>query len=696
LIDYEFTAIHLKTFHFIAHHRQKNMPLTKIIQQITELKQQLQQHNHAYYVLDAPQIPDAEYDKLFIALQQLETEYPQLITPDSPTQRVGAAPLREFAEVVHTIPMLSLANAFDASDMETFERRIRERLQLDNIEYVAEPKMDGLAISLRYERGILVNAATRGDGARGEDVTHNIRTIKAIPLRLLGDTYPQVLEVRGEVFMTKDGFSKINQQHAKSGDRIFANPRNAAAGTLRQLDAKITATRPLNFMSYGVGVVEPAFEAETYDLVLQQLKQYGLPISHYLQIVTGIPSCLEYYQQILEKRDQLPFEIDGVVYKINSLAYQMQLGFVSRAPRWAIAYKLPPQEVLTQVLAIDIQVGRTGALTPVARLAPVAVGGVTVTNATLHNIDEIRRKDVRIGDMVTVRRAGGVIPEVVQVVLEKRGSETQPFELPNHCPICGALVVREAGESIARCSGGLFCAAQQKQAIAHFASRRAMDIEGLGDKLIEQIVDTKLVTTLPDIYRITREQWASLPRMGGKSADNLLQALEKSKTTTFDKFLYALGIREVGETTARILATHFGKLENLLAATVEQLQEIHDIGAVVANNIVTFLQQPHNVEIITQLQQNGVHWQDIDIAVVTDNATATLVGKTFVITGTLSSLSREEAKAKLLALGAKVSESVSKKTSYVIAGEKAGSKLDKAQQLGIPILSEEELLQLLR
>lgn len=672
------------------------MLLTKIIQQINELKQQLQQHNHAYYVLDAPQIPDAEYDKLFIALQQLETEYPQLITPDSPTQRVGAAPLREFAEVVHTIPMLSLANAFDVSEMETFERRIRERLQLDNIEYVAEPKMDGLAISLRYEQGILVNAATRGDGARGEDVTHNIRTIKSIPLRLLGDNYPQVLEVRGEVFMTKDGFSKINQQHAKSGDRIFANPRNAAAGTLRQLDAKITATRPLNFMSYGVGVVEPAFEAETYSLILQQLKQFGLPISHYLQIVTGIPSCLDYYQQILEKRDQLPFEIDGVVYKINLLAHQIQLGFVSRAPRWAIAYKLPPQEVLTQVLAIDIQVGRTGALTPVARLAPVAVGGVTVTNATLHNIDEIRRKDVRVGDTVTVRRAGDVIPEVVQVVLEKRDTETQPFELPNHCPICGSVVVREAGESIARCSGGLFCAAQQKQAIAHFASRRAMDIEGLGDKLIEQIVDSKLVTTLPDIYRITRDQWASLPRMGGKSADNLLQALEKSKTTTFDKFLYALGIREVGETTARILATHFGKLENLLAATVEQLQEIHDIGAVVANNIVTFLQQPHNVEIITQLQQNGVHWQDIDIAVVTEDATATLVGKTFVITGTLSSLSREEAKAKLLALGAKVSESVSKKTSYVITGEKAGSKLDKAQQLGIPVLSEEELLQLLR
>ncbi|MEZ5670886.1 MAG: NAD-dependent DNA ligase LigA [Thiotrichaceae bacterium] len=671
----------------------KPMSLDKTIQQIKLLRQQIQQHNYHYYVLDAPQIPDVEYDKLFRALQQLESEYPQLITPDSPTQRVGASPLQEFAEVVHSIQMLSLTNAFDVPEMEAFDRRIRERLQLDNIEYVAEPKMDGLAISLRYEHGKLVNAATRGDGTRGEDVTHNIRTIKTIPLHLLGENLPQVLEVRGEVFMDKDGFLELNQQQALNKERIFANPRNAAAGSLRQLDAKITATRPLNFMSYGVGVVEPPFAPETYFLALQQLQQYGLPISHYLQIVNGISGCLDYYQQILKTRDQLPFEIDGVVYKINLLAHQMQLGFVSRAPRWAIAYKLPPQEVLTQVLAIDIQVGRTGALTPVARLAPVAVGGVTITNATLHNIDEIRRKDVRVGDTVTVRRAGDVIPEVVQVLLEKRSADAQPFELPTHCPVCGAVVLREQDEAIARCSGGLYCSAQQKQTIAHFASRRAMNIEGLGDKLIEQIVDTGLVTTLPDIYRITLEQWANLPRMGDKSAHNLLQALEKSKTTTLDKFLYALGIREVGETTARILATHFGKLENLLTTTIDELKKIHDVGEVVAYHIYTFLQQPHHREIIAQLQQQGVHWQDVEIAAKA--VQSNLVGQTFVITGTLSSLTREEAKAKLLELGAKVSESVSKKTNYVIAGEKAGSKLEKAQNLGVKILSEQEFLQLL-
>ena len=664
-------------------------------QRINKLRHQIQQHNYYYYVLDAPQISDVEYDKLFRELEQLETENPELITPDSPTQRVGAAPMREFAEVTHTIPMLSLANAFDPHEMEEFDRRIRERLQLDNIEYIAEPKMDGLAISLRYEQGILVKAATRGDGTTGEDVTQNVRTIKMIPLRLLGDDIPQVLEVRGEVFMTKDSFSKINQQHAETGDRIFANPRNAAAGSLRQLDAKKTAARPLSFMSYGIGVVEPAFTPETHYLVLQQLKQYGLPISQYLQLVTGTQGCFDYYQQMLEKRDQLPFEIDGVVYKINQLAHQVQLGFVSRAPRWAIAYKLPPQEVLTQVLAIDIQVGRTGALTPVARLAPIAVSGVTVTNATLHNVDEIHRKDVRVGDTVLVRRAGDVIPEVVQVIVARRIENAQPFELPTHCPICGSAVAHPEGESIARCTGGLFCSAQQKQAVAHFASRRAMNIEGLGDKLIEQVVDSGLVKNLADVYLVTRDQWANLPRMGEKSADNLLQALEKSKTTTFDKFLYALGIREVGETTARILATHFGKLENLLSATVEQLQEIHDIGTVVANNIYTFLQQSHNLEVITRLRQLGVHWQEHEVTAVKTPESLPFAGQTFVITGTLASLTREEAKAKLLALGAKVSESVSKKTSYVIVGEKAGSKLDKAQSLGIKILAEDEFLQLL-
>ncbi len=670
------------------------MSHAKIKQQILALRQQIQLHNYHYYVLDAPQIPDIEYDKLFRELERLELENPDLITPDSPTQRIGAAPLREFAEIKHAVPMLSLTNALDSHEMEEFDRRVRERLQLDDIEYLAEPKMDGLAISLRYEYGVLVNAATRGDGSTGEDVTQNVRTIRTIPLRLLGDP-PQVLEVRGEVFMTKDSFSKINQQHAQTGDRIFANPRNAAAGSLRQLDAKVTASRPLNFMCYGIGVVEPGFEQETHDSILQRLKQYGLPISQYLQTVSGVQGCSDYYQQMLEKREQLPFEIDGVVFKVNRLAHQVQLGFVSRAPRWAIAYKLPPQEVLTQVLAIDIQVGRTGALTPVARLAPVVVGGVTVTNATLHNIDEIHRKDVRVGDTVTVRRAGDVIPEVVQVLVERRIGDTQRFELPTQCPICGSAVVREEGEAVARCTGGLFCSAQQKQAVAHFASRRAMDIDGLGDKLIEQAIDAGLVKNLADIYSVTREQWASLPRMGEKSANNLLQALEKSKSTSLDKFLYALGIREVGETTARILATHFGQLEKLLSATVEELQEIHDIGVVVADNIYTFFQQSHNIEVITQLRQSGVHWQEYEVTAAKTPESLPLAGQTFVITGTLHSMTRDEAKAKLLALGANVSESVSKKTSCLVAGEKAGSKLAKAQTLGVKIFSEAEFLHLL-
>lgn len=668
--------------------------MSTITQRIQQLRQQLQQHNYSYYVLDAPQIPDVEYDRLFRELQDLETAHPEFITPDSPTQRVGAEPLREFAEIIHTVPMLSLTNAFDNHEMVEFDRRARERLDVEQLDYIAEPKMDGLAINLRYEDGILVNAATRGDGARGEDVTQNIRTIKAIPLRLLGGDYPKILEVRGEVFMTKAGFLKLNQQQAANHEKTFANPRNAAAGSLRQLDAKITATRPLNFMSYGIGAVEPNIDWETHYLLLQRLQQWGLPISQYLQKVSGITDCLNYYQQILEKRDQLPFEIDGIVYKINLLAHQAQLGFISRAPRWAIAYKLPPQEVSTQLLAIDIQVGRTGALTPVARLAPVLVGGVTVTNATLHNLDEIHRKDVRVGDTVIVRRAGDVIPEIVRAMTELRTTELQPFEMPTACPICGSAVARPEGESVARCTGGLFCAAQQKQALAHFASRRAMNIEGLGDKLIEQIVDNGLVQHLADIYRVTRDQWANLPRMGEKSADNLLQSLEKSKSTTLEKFLYALGIREVGETTARILAQHFGKLENLIMATEAQLQEIHDIGAVVASNIYTFFQQPHNLEIIAQLRHYGVHWQEIDVVAITAT-TGTLSGQTFVITGTLSSLTREDAKAKLLALGAKVSESVSKKTHYVVAGEKAGSKLDKAQSLGVKILSEAEFLQLL-
>jgi DNA ligase (NAD+) len=664
----------------------------KIQQQVAHLRAELNEHNYYYYVLDDPRIPDSEYDRLMRELQSLEAQYPELITADSPTQRVGASPLSVFAEVVHTLPMLSLGNAFAEEEVYEFDQRVRERLGVAKIEYAAEPKLDGLAVSLRYEQGILVKAATRGDGNRGEEVTQNVKTIKEIPLRLRGDNYPPVLEVRGEVFMPKAGFERWNQQQLVKGEKPFANPRNAAAGSLRQLDARNTAVRPLSFFGYAVGVVAGAELPSRHSEMLYTLRTWGLPISSYLQVVHGTKGCLEYYQNMQVHRDALPFEIDGVVYKVNNLVQQAELGFVSRAPRWAIAHKFPAQEELTQVLDIEVQVGRTGALTPVARLAPVSVGGVTVTNATLHNQDEIARKDVRVGDTVIVRRAGDVIPEVVRVLVDKRPSHSQPFQMPTHCPVCGSVVMRPEGEAVARCTGGLFCPAQRKQALQHFASRRAMNVEGLGEKLVEQLIDGNLVNHVADIYTLTHDQWAGLERMGDKSADRIMKALEKSKATTLATVLFALGIRDVGEGTARILAQHFGSLEKLRQATEEELQKVSEVGPIVAKHILVFFQQPHNLEVINRLQEVGVYWEES----MQKTATAQpLAGQTFVLTGTLSNMTREEAKARLQALGAKVSGSVSKKTNYVVAGEKAGSKLEKAQELGVKVIDERELKVLL-
>ncbi len=663
--------------------------ITDLQQHIQELRHLINQHNYAYYVLDEPRVSDQEYDRLFRELQTLETQYPQLITPDSPTQRVGANPLTTFATVTHKIPMLSLANAFDATEVHDFEQRIKKLLKIDDmITYVAELKIDGLAVNLRYEQGKLVQAATRGDGHQGEDITQNIRTIKNIPLTLLGQDYPPILEVRGEVFITKTGFTELNQHQLTQGKKIFANARNAAAGSLRQLDARITANRPLSFCCYSVGQVEGVLPNTHYE-ILQQLKQFGIPISEYMQILQGVDACLIYYKQQLAQREKIPFDIDGVVYKVNQINQQERLGYVSRAPRWAIAHKLPAQEAMTQITTIEVQVGRTGALTPVARLMPVTVGGATITNATLHNQNEIERKDIRIGDTVVVRRAGDVIPEIVCVNLEKRAETSQPFVFPTQCPVCSSPVIRE--DSVARCSGDLICPAQRKQRMQHFVSRRAMNIEGLGESLIEQMVDKGLLYDLADIYTLTYEQLVNLERMGKKSADNLLKSLEKSKNTTLARFIYALGIREVGESTANLLVQHFGNLENLIKASQETLEKIPDIGPVVAQHTVDFFKQLNNIEVIQRLQANGVYWQTSEIEPIQQQ----LTGQTFVLTGTLTDLTREEAKARLQKLGAKVSDSVSKKTTYVVAGEKAGSKLEKAQILGVKILNEKELIALL-
>jgi DNA ligase (NAD+) len=626
-------------------------------------------------------------------LKALEEQYPDLVTPDSPTQRVGATPVSELQEVVHARPMLSLDNAFADEDVVAFDRRVRERLEdVEQVEYSAEPKLDGLAISFRYESGRLVQAATRGDGLRGEDVTHNVRTIKAVPTVLRGAA-PKLLEVRGEVFMLIAGFKAMNQRALERGERTFVNPRNAAAGSIRQLDPRLAAGRPFDVFFYGVGETDGWKLPAKHSEALQQLREWGLKISPLLRIVQGAAGCLQYYHDVGAKRASLPYEIDGVVYKVNRFVQQRELGFVARAPRWAIAHKFPAHEENTVVKGVEFQVGRTGALTPVARLEPVFVGGVTVSNATLHNMDEVRRKDVRIGDTVVIRRAGDVIPEVVKVILERRPKDAIEVELPPQCPVCGSDVEREEGEAVARCTGGLFCAAQRKEALRHFASRRALDIDGLGTKIIDQLVEGEKVRSPADLYRLTVDDYANLERMGEKSAANLVEALDRSKQTTLARFLYALGIRDVGEATAAALANHFGSLRPLEDASEEAIQEVPDIGPVVAAHVHRFFRQKHNREVIAALREAGVTWKDQQRKA--GAAEGPLTGKTFVLTGSLDSMSRDEASERITALGGKVTGSVSKRTSYVVAGAEAGSKLAKAQELGVEVLDEKRFLQLL-
>ncbi len=665
------------------------------------LRGEIERHNHAYYVFDAPTIPDAEYDKLFRELQGLEEKHPGLLTPDSPTQRVGAAPLKEFPTHVHGIPMLSLNNAFDPEEVEAFDKRVRDGLEtIAAIDYAVEPKFDGLAISLTYENGIFTCGATRGDGVTGEAVTPNLRTLHGIPLRLHGEGWPALIEVRGEVLMFKADFAELNARQRERGDKEFANPRNAAAGSLRQLDSRITAGRPLSFFAYGVGLGGENLAVGTHGELMDRLAAWGFPVAAERRVVRGTRGLLGYFAEIGEIRPGLPYDIDGVVYKVNRLDWQALLGFVSRAPRFAIAHKFPAEEALTEVLGIDVQVGRTGAITPVARLKPVFVGGVTVTNATLHNEDEVRRKDVRVGDTVIVRRAGDVIPEVVAIVPEKRptrdlfGGEPlhPPFELPKTCPECGSGIVKGEDEAIARCTGGLYCPAQRKQALWHFAARRAMDIEGLGDKLVEQLVENGLVHTPADLYALTVEQLAGLERMGEKSAQNLVSAIAASRQTTLARFIFALGIRNVGEATARDLAKHFGGLDALLAADVTALQLVPDVGPIVAESLAAFFGEAHNLAVIDGLRRAGVHWPEGEPE---SAGPQRLAGKTLVLTGTLPKLKRDEAKAMIEAAGGKVAGSVSKKTDYVVAGEEAGSKLEKALELGVPVIDEAELLKLL-
>ena len=666
---------------------------------VAALRDELHRHNVAYYVLDAPTVPDAEYDRLFLELQRLEREHPELLTEDSPTRRVGGAPLPMFEQVRHALPMLSLGNGFTDEDILAFDKRVADGLELPPgaaVEYAAELKFDGLAISLRYENGSLVQAATRGDGSNGENVTANIRTVRAIPLKLHmpdGAPPPAVLEVRGEVLMYKADFLRLNQRQRDAGLKEFANPRNAAAGSLRQLDSRITAGRALRFFAYGIGVLDGATMPSSHSALLDWYRQCGLPVCQERAVLHGAEALLNFYRGIGLKRPDLPYEIDGVVYKVNRLSQQQQLGFVSRAPRFALAHKFPAEEALTEVVAIDVQVGRTGAITPVARLKPVLVGGVTVTNATLHNEDEVRRKDIRIGDTVSVRRAGDVIPEVLAYIPERRPADAREFAMPTECPVCGSPIVRLEDESIARCSGGwIKCAAQRKGGLQHFASRRAMDIEGLGDQLIEQLVDKHVITTAADLYKLGLTALAELDRMADKSAQNVLAALEKSKSTTLARFIYALGIRHTGEATAKELARHFGSLDALLDASEEQLLEVADIGPVVARALREFLDQPLNRELIAQLRAAGVHW---DESAAADPASKHLQGQTFVLTGSLPTLTRDQAAAMIEGAGGKVSNSVSKKTNYVVAGAEAGSKLEKATQLGITILDEDALKQLL-
>jgi DNA ligase (NAD+) len=660
---------------------------------VQQLHAELHHHSHQYYVLDTPTIPDAEYDKLFRELQELEQQFPELKTPDSPTQRVGAAPLSEFSQVQHDVPMLSLNNAFSEDEVNAFDRRVKEGLnKLGELQYAIDLKFDGLAINLRYVNGVFTQAATRGDGYTGEDVTENIRTIRSIPLRLKMANPPAILDVRGEVLMFKRDFEKLNERQRQAGVKEFANPRNAAAGSLRQLDSRITAQRSLRFFAYGVGKLDTAQLLASHRDLLAWYKEIGIPICDESALVTGAQGLIKFYQSIQLKRAALPYEIDGVVYKVNAFAEQESLGFVSRAPRFAIAHKFPAEEALTTVQGIDVQVGRTGAITPVARLVPVFVGGVTVTNATLHNEEEVRRKDIRIGDTVIVRRAGDVIPEVVGSVLEKRPSHAMEFAMPTLCPVCGSAIEKPEDEAIARCSGGwVRCAAQRKGGLAHFASRKAMNIDGMGEQLIEQLVDKNVVATAADLYRLGLTSLAALDRMAEKSAQNIVSALETSKATTFARFIYALGIRHVGESTAKDLAAHFGTVEALIAADEEALLQVNDVGPVVAHSILQFFGNPINLELVQQLIASGVHWAPVELV---EKEAQIFAGLTLVLTGTLPTLSRGQATEIIERAGGKVAGSVSKKTKYVVAGDEAGSKLVKAQELRIPVLSEAEFLTL--
>lgn len=662
-------------------------------ERVSELRARIEQHNHSYYVLDQPTISDADYDVLFRELQALEAAHPELLTADSPTQRVGAAPLAAFAEIRHTTPMLSLNNAFSAEEVEAFDRRVREALGDAEIDYACEPKFDGLAISLVYRNGSLVSGATRGDGTTGEDVTANLRTVRSIPLRLRGARPPQHLEVRGEVLMMKSDFLRMNERQAERGEKTFANPRNAAAGSLRQLDPRIAATRPLTFFAYGTDAAE-VVGAKRHSQTLDALADWGFPVTAERRIAKGLAGVLDFYREIGARRAALPFDIDGVVYKVDSLAAQNTLGFVSRAPRFALAHKFPAEEALTTVEAIDVQVGRTGALTPVARLQAVSVGGVTVTNATLHNEDEVRRKDVRVGDTVVVRRAGDVIPEVARVVPEKRPAHAKPFVMPACCPVCGSATRKSEDEAVTRCTAGLFCPAQRKQALLHFAGRRAIDIEGLGEKIVEQLVERGLVTTPADIYRLDAKTLADLERMGEKSAANLVESIRKSMQTTLARFVFALGIRNVGESTAQDLARHFGGIDAISSASVEALLQVPDIGPVVAQSIAGFFAEPHNRAVVSDLLSAGVHFEEV--AARTVKTDGPVYGKTFVLTGALPTLTRDEATQRIRDCGGKVTGSVSKKTDYVVAGADAGSKQEKALELGVTILDEAALLELLQ
>ena len=658
-------------------------------QQIDTLRQDLRRYEYEYHVLDNPTIPDAEYDRLFHQLKALEAAHPELITADSPTQRVGAKPLSGFAQIRHEIPMLSLDNAFSDEEFYAFVKRIEDRLIRlpEPLTFCCEPKLDGLAVSILYVNGVLTQAATRGDGTTGEDITANIRTIRNIPLQLLMDNPPARLEVRGEVFMPHEGFERLNQQALEKGEKTFANPRNAAAGSLRQLDPKITSKRPLVLNAYGIGIAEGVDLPNTHYDRLQWLKSIGIPVNPEIRLCNGTDEVLDFYRDIQNKRSSLGYDIDGTVLKINDIALQEKLGFISKAPRWAIAYKFPAQEELTRLNDVEFQVGRTGAITPVAKLEPVFVAGVTVSNATLHNGDEIERLDIAIGDTVVIRRAGDVIPQIIGVLHDRRPADARPIIFPKTCPVCDSAIVRIEGEAVARCTGGLFCAAQRKEALKHFVSRKAMDIDGVGGKLIEQLVDRELIHTPADLFKLDLTTLTRLERMGAKSAENALASLEKAKNTTLARFIFALGIREVGEATALNLANHFKTLEALQNADLEALQQVPDVGEVVANRILAFWHEPHNVAVVNDLIQQGVHWDDVEVKEVGENL---FKGKTVVLTGTLTQMGRNEAKALLQEMGAKVSGSVSSKTDFVIAGDAAGSKLTKAQELGVTVLTEEE------